>query len=91
LVWKSTLRSDVRRRAGGLLPRIIGPPAYTIVRHAADIGAGLIAETSHGRSGLRRVIMGSVAEQIFRTAPCPILVLPAAQVAKRVRLVARKS
>ena len=55
---------------------LIGPPAPSIVRHAADIGAGLIALTTHGRSGLRRVIMGSVAEQIFRTAPCPILVRP---------------
>jgi nucleotide-binding universal stress UspA family protein len=68
---------------------LIGPSAHSIVRYAADIGAGLIALTTHGRSGLRRVIMGSVAEQIFRTAPCPILVLPAAKAAKRDRVEAK--
>jgi len=76
---------------GGVASSDHRAPAHTIVRHSADIGAGLIPVTSHGRSGLRRVIMGSVVEQIFRTAPCPILVLPAAKVAKRGRLVARKS
>jgi len=54
----------------------IGFPGAEIVRYAADVGAGLIAMTTHGRTGLRRVIMGSVAEKIFRTAPCAVLVRP---------------
>jgi nucleotide-binding universal stress UspA family protein len=60
----------------------IGFPAAEIVEYAADVGAGLIAMTTHGRSGLRRVIMGSVAEQIFRTAPCAVLVRPLARKAE---------
>lgn len=54
----------------------VGFPAAEIIQYAADIGAGLIALTTHGRSGLRRVIMGSVAETIFRTSPCAVLVRP---------------
>lgn len=53
---------------------LMGPAAPEIVRYAAETGGGLIALTTLGRSGFRRVIMGSVAEQILRTAPCPILV-----------------
>jgi nucleotide-binding universal stress UspA family protein len=51
-----------------------GSPAADIVGRAVESGAGLIAMTTHGRTGLSRVIMGSVAEQIIRTAPCPVLI-----------------
>lgn len=54
----------------------IGFPAADVVRYASEIGAGLIAMTTHGRTGLRRVVMGSVAEHVFRTAPCAVLVRP---------------
>jgi nucleotide-binding universal stress UspA family protein len=32
--------------------------------------------SSHGRSGLSRVLMGSVTEEILRRSPCPVLVVP---------------
>jgi nucleotide-binding universal stress UspA family protein len=63
----------------------LGTPGPEIADVAAETGAGLIALTTHGRTGLRRVLMGSVAEAVFRTAPCPILVLPAARVSAALR------
>lgn len=51
----------------------IGSPAAEIVAAAADLHADLICITTHGRGGLARVVMGSVAEAILRQAPCPVL------------------
>lgn len=41
---------------------------------AAEIGADLIVMGTHGRRGLSRVFLGSVAETVVRTAPCSVLV-----------------
>jgi nucleotide-binding universal stress UspA family protein len=54
----------------------LGNPALEITRYAGEIGGGLIALMTHGRTGLRRAILGSVAEQVLRTAPCPVLIHP---------------
>lgn len=51
-----------------------GAPAAEIVRSASEIEAGLICLTTHGRSGLSRAFLGSVAEQVMRNASCPVLV-----------------
>lgn len=51
-----------------------GTAATGIARYAEEIGAGLIACTTHGRSGLARLFLGSVAEEVLRHAPCPLLV-----------------
>jgi nucleotide-binding universal stress UspA family protein len=51
-----------------------GRAASEIVRYAGEVGAGLIALTTHGRTGLARAVLGSVAEEVVRTAPCPVLV-----------------
>jgi nucleotide-binding universal stress UspA family protein len=53
-----------------------GPPSSTVVYSAKNESADLIVMSSHGRSGLPRVLMGSVTEQILRKAPCPVLVVP---------------
>jgi nucleotide-binding universal stress UspA family protein len=50
-----------------------GVPAEEIGRTAALKGADLIVTGTHGRTGVRRVLMGSVAEQVLRTASCPVL------------------
>jgi nucleotide-binding universal stress UspA family protein len=50
-------------------------PAQRIVQFAQLLPASLIAMTTHGRTGFRRVTAGSVAMQIVRDAPCPVLVL----------------
>ena len=52
-----------------------GNPAATIVRVAERLGADLIVLPSHGRTGLARVAIGSVAERVVRYAHCPVLVL----------------
>jgi nucleotide-binding universal stress UspA family protein len=46
-----------------------------IVERATALGADLIAMTTHGRSGLRRLVMGSVAEEVVRRAPCAVLLV----------------
>jgi nucleotide-binding universal stress UspA family protein len=50
-----------------------GEPAAVILAVAKQIGADLIVIGTHGRTGLRRLLMGSVAEQVVRKAPCPVL------------------
>ena len=50
-----------------------GDPADEIVRVADEIDADLIVMGTHGRTGLARLLMGSVAEQTVRRAPCPVL------------------
>jgi nucleotide-binding universal stress UspA family protein len=50
-----------------------GSAVAEIVRVAEEIQAGLIVMGTHGRTGLRHLLMGSVAEQTLRRAPCPVL------------------
>lgn len=50
-----------------------GDPADVIAVLAKDIGADLIVLGTHGRSGFTRLVMGSVAEEVLRHAPCPVL------------------
>jgi nucleotide-binding universal stress UspA family protein len=50
-----------------------GDPAREIVRVAKDKECDLIVMGTHGRTGLDRLVMGSVAEKVSRTAPCPVL------------------
>jgi len=50
-----------------------GEPAAGIVRMAAEEGFDLIVMGTHGRTGARRWVMGSVAEKVVRAAPCPVL------------------
>jgi nucleotide-binding universal stress UspA family protein len=51
-----------------------GGPAETIAKVASEWGADLIVIGSHGRTGVRRVLLGSVAEGVVRSAPCPVLI-----------------
>jgi nucleotide-binding universal stress UspA family protein len=46
-----------------------------IVRLARELPADLIVMGTHGRTGLGRLLVGSVAEQVMRHAPCPVLTL----------------
>jgi nucleotide-binding universal stress UspA family protein len=50
----------------------IGAPARAIVALAAELDADLIVVGTHGRRGIRRAILGSVAEEVVRTAGCPV-------------------
>jgi nucleotide-binding universal stress UspA family protein len=52
-----------------------GAPAPEILRIAAERKASLIRIATHGRTGLLRLALGSVAERAIREAPCPVLVV----------------
>jgi universal stress protein A len=52
-----------------------GTAAEEIIREAADRNCDMIVMGTHGRTGLARLMMGSVAEEVVRRAPCPVLTL----------------
>jgi len=54
---------------------LFGDEPSTINRFAKENNADLIVMGTHGRSGLGRLIMGSVAEAVLRDAPCPVLTI----------------
>jgi nucleotide-binding universal stress UspA family protein len=56
-----------------------GNPADQIVHLASSERADVIVTATHGWTGWRRFIFGSVAERVLRLASCPVLVLPAPQ------------
>jgi nucleotide-binding universal stress UspA family protein len=53
----------------------VGKPGAEIVKAAADWPADVIVLGSHGRGGVGRLLVGSVAEAVMRHAPCPVLVV----------------
>ncbi len=56
---------------------VTGRPSDTILEYADDHGVDLIAMGTHGRSGLRRYVAGSVAERVVRCADLPVLTVRA--------------
>lgn len=61
--------------AGLELITLFGDPGFAITDYAQEINAELIVISSHGRRGLSRLFMGSVAERVVRLAQVPVLVL----------------
>lgn len=55
----------------------IGSPAYEIVRFADETSVGLIVMGTHGFTGIKHLIMGSTAENVLRSANCPVLTVRA--------------
>jgi len=51
----------------------VGHPADTIVRVAQERDADLIVMSTHGRTGLQHMFLGSVAEKVVRLAPCAVM------------------
>lgn len=67
--------------ATGAAPEVITEAGRThelIVQRARADAADLIVMGTHGRSGFNRLLLGSVTEKVLRTAPCPVLTVPAA-------------
>jgi nucleotide-binding universal stress UspA family protein len=52
-----------------------GEAAAAIVKEAEDRGADVIVVGSHGRTGVKRLFLGSVSERVVRHAHCPVLVI----------------
>jgi nucleotide-binding universal stress UspA family protein len=77
------LRAAVRKQLDDLRPadpavrveRLLreAPDAEAILTAAAELKADLIVMGTHGRTGVRRLVLGSVAEEVLRKAPCPVL------------------
>jgi nucleotide-binding universal stress UspA family protein len=73
-----------RLAAGKLRQEVgIGTPYKVIVDAAVAEGADLIVMSTHGRTGLAHMLIGSVTERVLRRAPCPVLAVPPAMKAKR--------
>jgi len=74
LVTKAVERGHrMRLAASGQTRR--GVPAYEILSFAASFGASLIVMGTHGRGGIRHLLLGSVAEVVLREASVPVLVV----------------
>ncbi|WP_425614133.1 universal stress protein [Anatilimnocola sp. NA78] len=56
---------------------VTGDPATAVVQAAEEEGADFIVVGSHGRTGIGRLLMGSVAESIVRHAKCPVVTVKA--------------
>jgi nucleotide-binding universal stress UspA family protein len=54
---------------------LVDRPAYQLAQLASDVEADLVVVGTHGRSGVSRLVLGSVAEMTTRLAPCPVLVI----------------
>jgi nucleotide-binding universal stress UspA family protein len=67
------LREEERRELRPECAMRLGTPWEEIVRHAEEHDIDLIVMGTHGREGLARVLLGSVAEKVVRKALCPVL------------------
>jgi nucleotide-binding universal stress UspA family protein len=89
VVW-STINDETRRRHSeqALHERLadakyqglnfhveFGEPGHKITELASSLKAQLIVLSSHGRTGISRLLLGSVAEKVIRLAHCPVLLL----------------
>jgi len=66
--------AELRARCPGLLAAFrVGDPWQQIVAAAQELGADLVVVGTHGRRGLPRMLLGSVAERVLRLSPVPVL------------------
>jgi universal stress protein A len=77
-----TVRRQIQERLGRLASGIsgkvkhlirLGQPYHEITTTAKELDMDLIIISTHGRTGLKHVLMGSTAERVLRHAPCPVL------------------
>jgi universal stress protein A len=69
-------RASARVREAGVPVRIasaMGAQDLEICRYAEEMHADLIIMGTHGRTGIRHALLGSIAEKVVRRAPCPVL------------------
>jgi nucleotide-binding universal stress UspA family protein len=75
------LLADAAGEVGADVPVVVartgGDPAEAILRYGTQHRIDLIVVGTHGRTGVSRVLLGSVAERVVRGARCPVLVVPA--------------
>jgi universal stress protein A len=66
-------RQRIRGKARYEIDIMMGDPGVEILLAAKRWGADVIVLATHGRKGLRHLVLGSVAEHVVREAPCPVL------------------
>ena len=66
-------RQKVDGKASYKIDVAMGDPGIEVLQVAKRLRADLIVMATHGRKGLRRLVLGSVAERVIREAPCPVL------------------
>lgn len=80
----AALTAEERAKYHPVLAHRTGLPPQEILGYLRDHPAiGLVVMATHGRGGVRRFVMGSVADQVVRTAPCPVLTLRATEKAEQ--------
>lgn len=69
-------RADAERRVGRPVHGkvLAGTPATEILGHAREACVDLLVVGTHGRTGLKHLVLGSVAERVVRQAPCTVVV-----------------
>lgn len=71
------LKELSERKAGGVPSHLVeGVPSEEIVRMADELGADLIVMGTHGRTGLKHLLIGSVAERVVRGSKVPVITVP---------------
>lgn len=79
--WESEARDSLERMAARARAQEVevtatvreGHPGPEIRRYASEVRSGLVAMATHGRTGLNRAIVGSVAEEVLRKVSCPVM------------------
>jgi nucleotide-binding universal stress UspA family protein len=92
MALRDDMQASAQRELARLLPEgsgapveiarrvVVGAPYQQILEAAAAERVDWIVMATHGRTGLSHLLIGSVAERVLRTAPCPVLTLrPAAE------------
>ena len=92
---RAKLEAWLRSHGKGLAAKIVikkGVIHQTICDTATAVGASAIVMATHGRKGLKHVLLGSVTERVLRYAPCPVLVVrPPEPAAKKKSTAIRKA
>lgn len=90
--YLEAVATDIQSGAGVPVTHVVmrGAPAEHICARAADVDADLIVMTSHGRTGINRAWLGSVADAVIRRSSIPVLILRPSDT-PQTRLTARHS
>jgi len=87
---KRLLAKFLRENFAGFIPQArirqevdVGSPYRKIVEKAAEEGVDIIVMSTHGRTGLLHMLVGSVAERVVRLATCPVLTIRPTKETKR--------
>jgi len=71
--WRVVAERELGRPVRALIE--IGTPGRRVAEMAEKLGADVIVLGTHGRTGIKRLLLGSVAERVMRHAKCPVLTL----------------